>query len=103
MPILQGWDCLGPGPAHKAEIEHIQTSSRSPNTDVAVRRCDICGQYYQYRRTEVSDWSGDRDYYDETVIWTPLDKDEVGLAGQDSNYRPRSDKSHRIAPGWRAG
>ena len=101
--ILQDWDCFGPGPGHKAELQWLASGYRSPSTDISISRCQTCGLLYHVHRYELSDWSAGGDYSDETTIWTPLDPDEVGAAQQNSNYKPRSEKSHRHDTGWRAG
>ena len=97
----QDWRCFGPPPAHSADLEYVATCYRSPSMDIEIQRCRACGRFYHFFRHELADWSAGRDYYDETTIWTPLDADEVEAARQDSNYRPRSDKSHRHDTGWR--
>ena len=101
-PGLQDWECLAPGDGHFADLIRLAMVYHSPKTDIEIHRC-ACGQAYHVHQYEVSDWSGDSDYYDQTIIWTPLAYEEVEAAAQDSNYRPRSEKNHRYDSGWRAG
>jgi hypothetical protein len=97
---VQDWDCAGAA-GHRADLERVASSYRGPSTDIEVQRCRICGLHYQVYRTEISDWSAGRDYYDETTIWTPLDADEIEAAGTDSNFQPRHGAHHRHDTGWR--
>ena len=101
-PGLQDWEFLAPGDGHFADLIRLATVYHSPKTHIEIQRCS-CGQAYHVSWHEVSDWTGDRDYYDRTIIWTPLAYEEVEAAAQDSNYRPRSEKCHRYDSGWRAG
>jgi hypothetical protein len=97
---MKDWDCLGPSPAHPVDLERIETPLPSFTSEIAIERCRVCGQLYRYQLSEISDWSGGRDYSDETRTWIPIDKDEIEIVRSDFNYRPRSKKRHEHSTGW---
>ena len=97
------WTCLGPGPQHRADTEHVEWLGEVGRSDVALDRCRTCGQLYRYEKSEISDWGPSGDYYSETIIWQPLAPEEVAALRDDPHYRPRSETSFVHQPGWRSG
>ena len=99
-PGMKDWACLGPSPAHPVDLERVETPYPSFSREMAIERCRTCGQLYRFDFSESSDWSGGRDYTDETRTWVPLDADEVEMVRQNRGYKPRSDKQHVHSTGW---
>jgi hypothetical protein len=97
---VQDWECAGRGPGHKADLERIASCYRGASVEIEVQRCRSCGLHYHVCQSEISDWSGGRDYSDQTTVWIPLDPDEIEAPVKDSNYRPRRAPHHRHDTGW---
>jgi hypothetical protein len=97
---MRDWDCLGPPPAHQVDLERFETPHPSFSREVAIDRCRKCGQLYRYDFSEISDWSGGRDYSDETRTWIPIDQNEIEMVRRDSSYQPRSERRHQHQTGW---
>lgn len=95
------WACLGPGPAHVADVEEVERVPHAGPSELAVHRCRRCGQLYRFHHYELNDWSASGDFCDDTYVWQPLAPDEVAAFRDDAHYQPRSDRMHNYQTGWR--